>query len=330
MDEFEKQLSAVHASKQLMPSSRCGRHAEHHDHGGDGAAEGSAAAEGGAAAGGVVAGGAEEALAMEDEAPRLEAIWALDATLEQTELSIQVLRHTLGRTPLPTPGAGGAPLGTPYGCAVVEERTEGSGLFSQMEASLPPPRYSDDPAERKAAAAAAASTAAAMASSLHEHKAAAEAEAAAYEAAIGSLPEGGGAECGEEGDEEGEWFGVDEQEGGLEDEYTMVETDEADAASEGTRHRIGLEAHAHGGRAAILRSECETQLGAEVFHEVYAYLKSKAADAYAMDYDSRMRDDLLGLMGPAMLRFWPLVDQLIFCEECGNGEAGGDDIDDKW
>ena len=69
------------------------------------------------------------------------------------------------------------------------------------------------------------------------------------------------------------------------------------------------------GRAAVLRRECESQLGADVFGAVYAYLKSKAADAYATDYDTRMRDDLLGLMGPAMLRFWPLVDQLIFCED---------------
>ena len=91
-----------------------------------------------------------------------------------------------------------------------------------------------------------------------------------------------------------------------------------------------MEVHTYGGRAAVLRRECESQLGADVFGAVYAYLKSKAADAYAMDYDTRMRDDLLGLMGPARLRFWPLVDQLIFCEECGNGKAGGDDIDDKW
>ena len=322
MDEFEKQLSAVHASKQLMPSSRCaGRHAEHPDRSGGAAAEDGAAAEG----------GAEEAAAVEDEAPRLEAIWALDATLEQTELSIQLLRHTLGRTPLPTPqgGAGGAPLGTPFGCAAVEERTEGSGLFSQLEASLPPPRYSDNPTERKAAAVAAASTAAAMASSLHEHKAAAEAEAAAYEAAVGSFPAGWGeqGEEEEEEEEEEEYFGEEDGEGRLE-EYTMVEPDGAEAAGEGARHRIGLEAHTHGGRAAVLRRECETQLGADVFGEVYAYLKSKAADAYAMDYDTRMRDDLLGLMGPAMLRFWPLVDQLIFCEECGNGKADGDDIDE--
>jgi hypothetical protein len=47
-----------------------------------------------------------------------------------------------------------------------------------------------------------------------------------------------------------------------------------------------------------------------------------------MDYDARMRDDLQRLMGASKLRFWPLVDQLIFCEECGPG--GGGDLDDKW
>ena len=34
-----------------------------------------------------------------------------------------------------------------------------------------------------------------------------------------------------------------------------------------------------------------------------------------MDYDARMRDDLQRLMGASKLRFWPLVDQLIFCED---------------
>lgn len=53
----------------------------------------------------------------------------------------------------------------------------------------------------------------------------------------------------------------------------------------------------------------------ELFHCVYNYLKSKQADLYAADYDSSMRDELLKLMGPIKLRFWPLVDQLLFCEE---------------
>ena len=62
-----------------------------------------------------------------------------------------------------------------------------------------------------------------MASSLHEHKAAAEAEAAAYEAAVGSFPDGWGEEeeAVEEAAEE-EYFGEEEGEGRLE-EYTMVD-----------------------------------------------------------------------------------------------------------
>ena len=59
-----------------------------------------------------------------------------------------------------------------------------------------------------------------MASSLHEHKAAAEAEAAAYEAAVGSFPDGWG-EAEEEAAEE-EYFGEEDGEGRLE-EYPMVE-----------------------------------------------------------------------------------------------------------
>ena len=61
-----------------------------------------------------------------------------------------------------------------------------------------------------------------MASSLHEHKAAAEAEAAAYEAAVGSFPDGWGEEeeAVEEAAEE-EYFGEEDGEGRLE-EYTMV------------------------------------------------------------------------------------------------------------
>ena len=78
----------------------------------------------------------------------------------------------------------------------------------------------------------------------------------------------------------------------------------------------------------MLFAHSSHQLGPQVFGEVYSYLKSRAADAYAMDYDARMRDDLQRLMGASKLRFWPLVDQLIFCEECGPG--GGGDLDDKW
>ena len=42
-----------------------------------------------------------------------------------------------------------------------------------------------------------------------------------------------------------------------------------------------------------------------------------------------MRDDLLRLMGQSKLRFWPLVDQLIFCEDVEQNPEGGN-MDDKW
>ena len=64
-----------------------------------------------------------------------------------------------------------------------------------------------------------------MAGSLHEHKAAAEAEAAAYEAVVGGFPDGWGeAEeaAAEEAAAEEEYFGEEDGEGRLE-EYTMVE-----------------------------------------------------------------------------------------------------------
>ena len=197
-----------------------------------------------------------------------------------------MLRHTLGRTPLATPGAdpmcatpcaGGGPEHAPS-MPVVEERTvEGSGGFSseaasqledeiaisQLEATLPPPRYSDDPAARRAAAAAAASAAAAMASTLSEQKAAAMAGHAATEADAEAEeappPPGWGAdelaaEWEEEEGEEGE--GEGEGEGGLLDEYTLAEGGAGgDEAEEGARRRIGPEAHTHEGRAALLRSE---------------------------------------------------------------------------
>tara|TARA_B110001452_G_scaffold239028_1_gene219844 strand:+ start:115 stop:345 length:231 start_codon:yes stop_codon:yes gene_type:complete len=64
-----------------------------------------------------------------------------------------------------------------------------------------------------------------------------------------------------------------------------------------------------------------SRAGDATFKSVYRYLKSRAADAFAVDYDSRMRGDLLGLMGQEKLRLWPLVDQLIFVEECDPASA---------
>ena len=39
------------------------------------------------------------------------------------------------------------------------------------------------------------------------------------------------------------------------------------------------------------------------------------AELYAADDGSRMRDALCAVLGESKLRFWPLVDQLLFCEE---------------
>ena len=68
-------------------------------------------------------------------------------------------------------------------------------------------------------------------------------------------------------------------------------------------------------RSEQLRQACARQLGADIFAAVYKYLRSKSADFYAADYDIQMRNDLLRICGEGRLRFWPLVDQLIFCED---------------
>lgn len=61
---------------------------------------------------------------------------------------------------------------------------------------------------------------------------------------------------------------------------------------------------------------CEQELGADLFAQVYALLRSRQeGQLFAADYDAQMRDELRMLMGTAKLRFWPLVDQLIFCED---------------
>jgi len=39
------------------------------------------------------------------------------------------------------------------------------------------------------------------------------------------------------------------------------------------------------------------------------------ANLYADDYDVRLRAELLTLMGEERLKYWPLVDQLLFLEE---------------
>ena len=57
------------------------------------------------------------------------------------------------------------------------------------------------------------------------------------------------------------------------------------------------------------------QLGERIFEQAYRYLKAHSSDGfYAADYDDRIKQELQAIMGDK-LRFWPLVDQLIFCEE---------------
>ena len=66
-----------------------------------------------------------------------------------------------------------------------------------------------------------------------------------------------------------------------------------------------------GGRAAALRQMCVDELGASTFERVYSYLRDAKDDAD----DEGMRADLMRLMGESKLRFWPLVDQLVFIED---------------
>ena len=57
-------------------------------------------------------------------------------------------------------------------------------------------------------------------------------------------------------------------------------------------------------------------------HAVRSYLRQRD-DNGAMDEaaDTQMRADLLGLLGESKLRLWPLVDQLIFLEDCAELEG---------
>ena len=70
-------------------------------------------------------------------------------------------------------------------------------------------------------------------------------------------------------------------------------------------------------RAARLRKLCEDELGTELFEKVYGFLKRRSNEFWMADdeREAEMQNALQGIMGQEMLRFWPLVDQLIFCEE---------------
>lgn len=76
---------------------------------------------------------------------------------------------------------------------------------------------------------------------------------------------------------------------------------------------------------------CMERLGPEAFSKVYALIKAHslsvsqpqpaggAAGGYGGDTgaadDEALQRAVEGLLGPALLAYWPLVDQLIFCEE---------------
>ena len=85
--------------------------------------------------------------------------------------------------------------------------------------------------------------------------------------------------------------------------------------------------HPHRRRHLIraARLQCRHELGQATFDEVYAYLRNCAADD--SESDEQMRTDLLRIMGESKLRWWPLVDQLLFLDDVGaDGEAGGSPI----
>ena len=66
--------------------------------------------------------------------------------------------------------------------------------------------------------------------------------------------------------------------------------------------------------ARQLRAACVAELGEKTFSSVYDYLRRKERNACAEDDHQRMRADLLQILGESKLRYWPLVDKLIFCE----------------
>ena len=72
------------------------------------------------------------------------------------------------------------------------------------------------------------------------------------------------------------------------------------------------------GRGGALREACLAGLGQPTFDKVYRYLLAPPHDPYSPDYDELMRQDLLGLMGESKVRLWPLVDQLLYCDEAGH------------
>ena len=120
------------------------------------------------------------------------------------------------------------------------------------------------------------------------------------------------------------------------DEYEEFEGDDAYEGPDydyyngegGGGHDGHADAEPHGlagaQRAAALREACRRELGVATFERVYAYLRRRDDDGGEAEgeddderSDERMRSELLSILGESKLRLWPLVDQLVFLDECG-------------
>jgi hypothetical protein len=80
------------------------------------------------------------------------------------------------------------------------------------------------------------------------------------------------------------------------------------------------------GRVGALRRAAVEELGAPTFDAVYRYLREQQLSADADgdgEHDEAMRGDLMRIMGESKLRFWPLVDQLVFLEEMSARDSWG-------
>ena len=95
-------------------------------------------------------------------------------------------------------------------------------------------------------------------------------------------------------------------------------------AIEGVPARLGIAVESQAcaaedaSRFARLEAACVDELGRGVFEAVYEYLQGERG----ADFDEDMRAQLLHLMGgdESKLRFWCLVDQLIYHEEVAGGK----------
>ena len=127
-------------------------------------------------------------------------------------------------------------------------------------------------------------------------------------------------------DEYEEFEGDDAYEGPDYDYYNGEGGDGPDAHADGLDGHDVAEPHGLAGaqRAAALREACRRELGVATFERVYAYLRRRDEEGVEAEgeddderCDERMRSELLSILGESKLRLWPLVDQLVFLDECG-------------